>query len=221
MTGNTWKYLPLLAPIYLIFAHMFFFTNTKPGSQGIAIAIKIPSIPEVLRTLLATILPWLLLNSQCLLGQVLVVSKELRVKQFHFVANRHSHHMWPAWQDANLAKHAKICQMLKITGKFSTSDPAYIQHQLFHKEPVSVISCLIARDLRAVEHFDTWTLDSSDKQKFVVCWCTCHLTKGWAKASHFSTWFIILALSRSEALHLISNCTTTVNNSHTNTHLHN
>ena len=52
-------------------------------------------------------------------------------------------------------KHAKICQMLKVRGKFSTSDPAYIQHQLFHKEPVSVISCLIARDLRAVEHFDT------------------------------------------------------------------
>ena len=85
-----------------------------------------------------------------------VVSKELRVKQFHFVANRHSHHMWPACQDANLAKsYAKKCQMLQIRGKFSTSDPAYIQHQLFHKEPVSVISCLIARDLRAVEHFDT------------------------------------------------------------------
>lgn len=104
-------------------SHVFFSPTQKPGSQGIAIAIKIPSIPEVLRTLLATILPWLLLNSQCLLGQVLVVSKELRVKQFHFVANRHSHHMWPACQDANLAKSMqKIAKMLQITGKFSTSD---------------------------------------------------------------------------------------------------
>lgn len=139
-------------------SHVFFSPTQKPGSQGIAIAIKIPSIPEVLRTLLATILPWLLLNSQCLLGQVLVVSKELRVKQFHFVANRHSHHMWPACQDANLAKSMqKIAKCCKSEGNspLQTPDPAYIQHQLFHKEPVSVISCLIARDLRAVEHFDT------------------------------------------------------------------
>ena len=95
---------------------------------------------------------------QCLLGQVLVVSKELRVKQFHFVANRHSHHMWPACQDANLAKSMqKFAKCCKSGGNspLQTPDPAYIQHQLFHKEPVSVISCLIARDLRAVEHFDT------------------------------------------------------------------
>ena len=149
---------------HLVFAHMVFFINAKPGSQGIAIAIKIPSIPEVLRALLCTILPRFFVKLavglvlRCLLGQVFVVSKELRVKQFHFVANRHSHHMWPACQDANLAKsiYRKVCQMLQMREKLSTlSDPAYIQHQLFHKEPVSVISCLIARDLRAVEHFDT------------------------------------------------------------------
>ena len=36
---------------------------------------------------------------------------------------------------------------------------AYINHQLFHKQPVRVISCFIASDLRAIENFDTWTSD--------------------------------------------------------------
>lgn len=160
LSGNTGNTFPHPAPIHLVFAHMFFFTNTKPGSQGIAIAIKIPSIPEVLRALLATILPWFLLNSYrfsavftwpsvCCVQGAACEAVPLRCQSplpSHVAG-------LPGCQLSE--KYAKICQMLQIRGNFSTSDPAYIQHQLFHKEPVSVISCLIARDLRAVEHFDT------------------------------------------------------------------